>query len=115
MLCREVLAGRKDYRLLVQRIKKQTPKNRTGIKFFAVFDADKGYPMGFVCNLPKKINAYDEFHTPIASKLFREKLSEFAERLLVDAYYRYEKDVEIQAEILKRLCSIWKCSPAAIS
>lgn len=115
VLRRRVLPRRKEYRLFIQRIKKQTPKNQSGAKCFAVFEADKSYPKGFVCNLPKNIKTYNEWHKPIASKLFRASLSEFAEGLLVDANYRYEKDIEIQAEILQRLCLIWAFSPAVIS
>ncbi len=105
---REVGSKRKKYFLLVQRSKKPSIRTGNRVLFFGVFEAERGYPRGFVCNLPINVENFQESRCPRASSLLPKDLPELAEELLVDAYYRYEKDVEIQVEILKRLTLIWK-------
>ncbi len=112
---REVRSKRKKYVLFVQRGKKPSIKTGNRVLFFGVFEAERGYPRGFVCNLPKNVENFQESRCPRASNLLPEDLPDLAEELLVDAYYRYEQDVEIRIEILKRLCSIWKCAYSFIS
>ncbi len=101
-----VLWKRKKYRLFVQSVKGHTPRDEPRPHFFAIYEADKGYPKGFVCNLPKIVEGFDECKKPMVSMLFPENLPKFAEELLVDAFHRYGKSTEIQKEILQRLTLI---------
>ena len=98
----------KPYRLLIQKGKREIPDGIIRNFYFAIMESDKKYPNAFVCNFPKDPEnlAHNKKSRPITP--FPEDPTEFCVELLVDAFYKSENDLEIQNEIIRRLCLIWK-------
>ncbi len=98
----------KKYMLLVRKINADGVFGTLRRYFFSVIETAKGYPLGFVCKLPVNPEVWPTATRLDKKTLIENDLGEFATELLVDAYYNYESDPEIQGEIVRRLRLIWK-------
>jgi hypothetical protein len=65
------------------------------------FDKAKGYPLNFVCVLPKRLNSH-ETKASFFEKRFGDKSLEVAKQLLTDAL-KSEEDEDVRGEIEQRL------------
>ncbi len=101
--------GLKKYKLLIQKVRVDTPFGEATKYFFGIVEADKNYPESFVCNLPS--NPEHLLSRAYAKKyglsLMGGNPTDFAVGLLVDAYNNH-KDPETKNEIMRRLRIIWK-------
>ncbi len=90
-----------DYRLMV--FEPLSRKNWVKQYRFAVIDPNnfKGYPANFVCLLPKEIFESGKPLSPFG-KLFGERSSEYALKLLKEAFQQ-EHDEEVKMEIARRI------------
>ncbi len=96
----------KKFQLFIQKWQPEKPSRNLTRFFFAIVEKEKKYPIGYVCDLPVNPEYLSKTRDSCYAQ-FPENLTEFATQLLVDAYYSYEKNLEIQAEIIKRLNLIW--------